>query len=355
MAVIDLQALLSPVSEEQPCGETLEDTQAYFALDHASQFKEGGALGGDGAEPDWPDVKRQALALAMEGKDIRVAVHLTAALLRTDGWAGFSEGLQLLHGYLEQYWDDVYPLVEDGDPYFRVNALFNLSDPQRFVNALRRTPVVQSRMAGAYSLRDHLAATAVSRQQQGVDDDEGPHGPSASHSASHSASRSLFGNLPGLQSVEDADDLSGLVDQLRARLGQDTCYTLEVEDQHTPERAWKRALPLRHTRPPTRKQANKPAGKRPGKQKTKPQENAPRLLKRPLWLFDPPRPVDRRQLALLRGPERIHTGWWLDGGDELHDPPGQARDYYVARHHSGARCWVFTDPRQRWFLHGYFS
>jgi protein ImuB len=177
----------------------------------------------------------------------------------------------------------------------------------------------------------------------------------ASHSASHSASRNLFGNLPGLQSVEDTDDLSGLVDQLRARLGQDACYILEVEDQHTPERAWKRALPLRHARPPTRKQANKPAGKRPGKQKTKPQENAPRLLKRPLWLFDPPRPVDRRQLALLRGPERIHTGWWLDDGDELHDPPGQARDYYVARHHSGARCWVFTDPWQRWFLHGYFS
>lgn len=174
MAVIDVQALLAPVSDERRCGESLEDSQAFFALDNAAQFTDGGALGGDGSEPDWADVKRQALALATEGKDIRVAVHLTAALLRTDGWAGFSEGLALLHGYLEQYWEDVYPLVEEGDPYFRVNALFNLCDTQRFVNALRRTPVVQSRMAGSFSLRDYLAAAAVSRQQPSEDGEEPP-------------------------------------------------------------------------------------------------------------------------------------------------------------------------------------
>jgi protein ImuB len=154
-------------------------------------------------------------------------------------------------------------------------------------------------------------------------------------SASHSASRGLFGTLPGLQSAGEVDDLDGLVDQLRARLGPDACYSLEIEDQHTPERAWNRAAPLRQARPAAARG---------------------QVRKRPLWLFDPPRPVDLRQLVLLRGPERIHTGWWLAGSEEAGESsPGQARDYYVARHHSGAQCWVFADPWERWFLHGYFS
>ena len=165
MAVIDVQSLLAPVSEEQPCGEPMEDSQDYFALDNASQFKDGGALGGDESEPDWLDVKRQALTLAAVTKDIRVAVHLTAALLRTDGWAGFADGLGLINGYLSRYWDEVYPRLEEDDPFFRVNALLNLIDPQRFISALRRRPVVRSRMAGVFSLRDYLAAAAPRRQE----------------------------------------------------------------------------------------------------------------------------------------------------------------------------------------------
>lgn len=165
-----------------------------------------------------------------------------------------------------------------------------------------------------------------------------------------SGSRGLFGSLPGLQSAEEAHELGELVDQLRARLGPDACYTLEVKDQHTPERAWSRALPLRHGRTASSKRPNAPARKEQGPQ----EDQAARPLKRPLWLFDPPRPVDPGQLVLLEGPERIHTGWWL--ADDLREAaPGHARDYYVARHRGGAQCWVFTDPWERWYLHGYFS
>lgn len=147
------------------------------------------------------------------------------------------------------------------------------------------------------------------------------------------ASRSggLFGHLPGLQAADDVDDLGELVDQLRARLGRNACYSLEISDQHTPEQAWQRMPPLQRARGEAGASAT------------------PR--RRPLWLFDPPRAVHRGQLELLRGPERIHTGWWLTGSDTA----GEARDYYVARHVNGARCWVFTDPSEKWFLHGYFS
>jgi protein ImuB len=145
------------------------------------------------------------------------------------------------------------------------------------------------------------------------------------------------GSLFRLQTGGDADpgELGGLVDQLQARLGRAACYRLSVTDQHTPERAWARNAPLGQMR-----RRDPPAGIAAG------MTTGPR---RPLWLFDPPRRVRRDRLTLIDGPERIHTGWWFDDAEA-----GEARDYYVARHHDGAECWVFVDPAERWFLHGYF-
>jgi hypothetical protein len=76
-----------------------------------------------------------------------------------------------------------------------------------------------------------------------------------------------------------------------------------------------------------------------------------RSAERPLWLLPQPRPVARHQLRLIRGPERIETGWWDDAAPNAID-----RHYYVARLPNGARCWVFTDPSHTaWYLHGYFG
>ncbi|MEQ8783443.1 MAG: DNA polymerase Y family protein [Roseibium album] len=141
-----------------------------------------------------------------------------------------------------------------------------------------------------------------------------------------SGSRGLFRDLPPASA--ETDDVVELVDQFRARLGDGACYSLKSVDQHTPEAAWEPVPPLHRCHPvPARQQAE-----------------------RPLWLFEPPRAVEPEALTLLKGPERIHTGWWL--ADRCH---GEARDYYVARHRSGAECWVFVDPAERWFLHGYFG
>jgi protein ImuB len=135
-------------------------------------------------------------------------------------------------------------------------------------------------------------------------------------------------------------EISELVDQLRARLGNRACHGICVVDQHSPEQAWRMSLPS--------------MGKASG--------NEPPQLKRPLWLFDPPRAVTRSDLTLLRGPERIKTAWWQQG---IH------RDYYVARHKNGAECWAFLNKQEnreenrqedsqehaqdQWYLHGYFA
>lgn len=167
-------------------------------------------------------------------------------------------------------------------------------------------------------------------------------------------SGSLFagsGDVPG--NASGFDELAGkLVDQLHARLGPGTCYSLACTGQHTPEQAWRPTFPLQPG-----PQSGRP---RKAQREAPPEPGGPGTDERPLWLFDPPRPVRRAALTLLRGPERIHTGWWLNearqaGPAASASAAGHARDYYVARHRDGAQCWVFVDPWERWFLHGYFA
>ncbi len=128
-----------------------------------------------------------------------------------------------------------------------------------------------------------------------------------------------------------------LIDQLKARLGAGICHGIAVQDDSRPALAWTRT---------------------PADLNRKTTVSAPRrAIDRPLWLLSNPAPIAVRHLTLLKGPERIDTGWWS------HDPAQIAhRDYYIARLASGAQCWVFTDctsdsnrADSKWYVHGCFA
>lgn len=73
---------------------------------------------------DWPLVIKLASEfLSNRSKDLQVAVWLTEALLRRDGFGGLRSGLGLLGGLLDQYWDGLHPEMEDGDPEARIGPL----------------------------------------------------------------------------------------------------------------------------------------------------------------------------------------------------------------------------------------
>ena len=156
-----------------------------------------------------------------------------------------------------------------------------------------------------------------------------------------------------------------LIEEFNARLGEGSCFCIVPKNQHTPERAWQAQTHIQLKQSVQRSAQQKNIArdaKHPSMQTTA------QTTKRPLWLFDPPRPVDQTQLEILHGPERIQTQWW-----PIHEPTQQqptqkqpnqkqqevsltCRDYYVARHNStGAECWAFVDTSTQWYLHGYFG
>jgi protein ImuB len=144
-----------------------------------------------------------------------------------------------------------------------------------------------------------------------------------------------------------AGEMPALVEHLRARLGVAAVYGIAAVSEHRPENAWrKKGTDLFIAdRPVSSANAAEAINK-----------SVPFF--RPLWLLATPEPLEREKsqqwgrprrqgaLQLLRGPERIESGWW-DGADV-------ARDYYVARDSRGSLLWIYRDVLG-WFLHGVFG
>jgi protein ImuB len=145
---------------------------------------------------------------------------------------------------------------------------------------------------------------------------------------------------PGEHGGGFSSEASGLIERLRARLGDEAIHGLAFLEGHRPEKAWGK------TAPPALGCSRKPPCHEPA-----------RSPRRPLWLLPEPQslavedglPRRRGPLLLLGEPERIETGWW--DGEEI------ARDYYIAADSHGVLLWVFRerDAPHGWYLHGVFG
>lgn len=125
--VIDLEALLQPISEENPSGESLQYAGLYDEIREARRADDSLNLG------EWQhELKvanyRQVINLAVpalttQTKDMQVAAWLAEALTKENGFAGLRDSLQLMNGLQENFWETCFPEVDEGDQEGRANAI----------------------------------------------------------------------------------------------------------------------------------------------------------------------------------------------------------------------------------------
>jgi type VI secretion system protein ImpA len=160
------QDLLAPITDDQPCGKNLEDTDTLASLDSYQIFgqstlepaKEAGEPARKDARksdrpPNWEGIRDEALTALRTSKDLRLLAYLGVAVLRIEGVPAFTRTLSIASHWLESYWPTVYPLVDE-DAVFRQNALNCFADPVAVIDGVRRAPLVSSRQHGRFSLRD---------------------------------------------------------------------------------------------------------------------------------------------------------------------------------------------------------
>jgi type VI secretion system protein ImpA len=161
--------LRQPITETQPCGENLEDTELLSSFDAFRLFGQSRPLDAPAEanekripkppeSQEWVEIRDKALEALAKSKDLRLLATLGTALLRTDGVPAFAETLNVASEWLDKYWLETYPVVDE-DAILRRNALNCFADPMAIVDGVRRVPLVSSRQHGRFSLRDIDLAT----------------------------------------------------------------------------------------------------------------------------------------------------------------------------------------------------
>ena len=172
--ILDFDSLLAPINGDNPAGDSqsiyrFRDLQKELSVEEdpndwspddptrPTEFK----------KAQWPVIVRMAKDTLTRGfrdgtlnvelapsKDLEIAVRLTEGLVKTEGFAGLRDGLQLLRRMVTDCWDRIYPAIDDGDASVRGDRLANLLDTPdrgaRFPTTVRQVPLINGD-AGPYS------------------------------------------------------------------------------------------------------------------------------------------------------------------------------------------------------------
>jgi len=115
----DVDALLSPIAEDEPGGPYLRYDPVYDEIKEARRedpVLPQGEWKRERKVADWKAVDRLATQVLEErSKDLQIAAWLTEARVRREGFRGLEFGLTLLRRLQEELWDHVHPQLEEED------------------------------------------------------------------------------------------------------------------------------------------------------------------------------------------------------------------------------------------------
>lgn len=135
--------LLNPISAENPAGENLRYAPVYDKIKEARRQDDDAPQGDwtyDRKVADWPlTIKLISETLATKSKDLQLVAWLAEAMLIREGVSGLREVLDLARGFLENFWEGLYPELEDGDAEFR-------GTPLQWIGDRLEIPLKQSRL-----------------------------------------------------------------------------------------------------------------------------------------------------------------------------------------------------------------
>jgi len=137
--------ILHPIPGENPGGADLRYDPVYDKIKEARREEDDLAQGDWKRErkvADWPLTSKLCEeAIATRSKDLQLAAWLTEAAIRLRGFTGILEGFALIEATVGQYWDNLYPELEDGDAEFRATPLDWLSN--QVITLVRNLPLTK--------------------------------------------------------------------------------------------------------------------------------------------------------------------------------------------------------------------
>lgn len=151
--VIDLDAIMQPISEENPAGESTRYSGLYDEIIEARRADDMLAQGEWQTDVKYADFRKvidlAVPALISQTKDLQIAAYLTEALVKEHEFAGLRDSMKLMSGLQENFWDTMFPEVDEGDMEGRANAISFLDS--QGADAIKEAKITQGQ---GYSLID---------------------------------------------------------------------------------------------------------------------------------------------------------------------------------------------------------
>ncbi|MDH3494257.1 MAG: type VI secretion system ImpA family N-terminal domain-containing protein, partial [Acidobacteriota bacterium] len=155
-AVLDINAILTPISPEAPSGEYLRYEGIYDEISEERRADEDLALGAWQTELKVANFKKvielAAAALTQKTKDLQLAAWLSEAVVAEHGFAGLRDSLKIMSGLISNFWDSVYPEAEEGDEEGRANAIAWFDEKAGFL--IQKAPIIDNVDGGYFGYLD---------------------------------------------------------------------------------------------------------------------------------------------------------------------------------------------------------
>ncbi len=162
--------LLNPIPGDSPSGTNLRYAPVYDKIKEARRQEDDAPQGEWQRERKVADyklvIKLAGETLATQSKDLQLAAWLTEAFLHQEGFTGLQQSLGLLKGLIENFWDTLYPEIEDGDLELRSAPLewvgTRLDDP------VRKAPLTR----GGFSYYKFKESRSVGSEEDAAQSDQ---------------------------------------------------------------------------------------------------------------------------------------------------------------------------------------
>ncbi len=170
-----LESMLNPVSEENPVGEDIRNdpspSSPYYSIKDARNLARGAerknVFDGDSTEADIHWRKVASLApeiLQNNAKDLEVASWYLEARARINGFTGLLCSFKLIHGLIEKYWDNLYPLPDEYGIETRVSPLAGLNGQGAdgvLIAPIRNINITEGEYPGPFSFWQYQQAAEL--------------------------------------------------------------------------------------------------------------------------------------------------------------------------------------------------
>jgi type VI secretion system protein ImpA len=178
MDLLNIDAMLSPISPESPTGTDpradISPTSRYYLLkDIRSQARanERASLVEEdevqALSHDWlPILDQIPEALQQEAKDLEYVAWLIEALCRHHGFEGLALGFSVARQLIADYWEELFPLPDEEGVETRIAPLIGLNGYDgegALISPIMSIPITEANGAPAFATWQYSRANEISR------------------------------------------------------------------------------------------------------------------------------------------------------------------------------------------------